>query len=52
MYQKAIAWAEQHEKGIEFIGKQVIEQPRALISTDSQPTKGDKSAMTSTLQPL
>ena len=46
---KAIAWAEQHEKGIECIGKQFIEQPRALVGTDGQPTKGDKSAMTSTL---
>ena len=46
---KAIAWAEQHEKGIECIGKQFIEQRRARVGTDGQPTKGDKSAMTSTL---
>ena len=46
---KAIAWANQHEKGIECIGKQFIEQPRALVDTDGQPTKGDKSAMTATL---
>ena len=39
---KAIAWAEQHEHGIECIGKQFIEEPRALVDSNGQPTKGEK----------
>ena len=41
---KAITWGDQYEKGIEGIGKQFTEQPRALVDTNGQPTKGDKSA--------
>ncbi len=33
---KAIAWANQHEQGIECIGKQFIEEPRALVDTNGQ----------------
>lgn len=46
---KAIAWATQHEQGIECIGKQFIEEPRALVDPDGQPTKGQKRAITQTL---
>ena len=46
---KAIAWANQHEQGIECIGKQFIEQPRALVNPDGKPTKGNKHTMTATL---
>ena len=46
---KAIAWAEQHEYGIECIGKQFIEEPRALVDSDGQPTKGEKRGITQTL---
>ena len=46
---KAIAWADHHEQGIECIGKQFIEQPRALVDSEGQSTKGDKCAMTKTL---